>query len=138
MEETTKRLAQLVATGVDICWKEAPAPTAALTITLLPPGEHAPAIAELRNHFCTSYLPLALNSQFVEAGVKEAKSAGVSTTGRNEELRSIYAICRSFLFGQLNSMTKNTPARVRPMSNDLCSMPPYPIPCAPCLGRYIT
>jgi hypothetical protein len=46
MDEITKRFAQLVATGVDIS-KEVPAPTAALTTTLLPPGDHAPAIAEL-------------------------------------------------------------------------------------------
>jgi hypothetical protein len=43
-------------------------------------------------------------------GTPKAKS--VSTTGRNEELRSVYAICRYFLFGKLNP-TKNTPARVQ-------------------------
>jgi hypothetical protein len=47
--------------------------------------------------------------QFVEAGVKEARI--VSTTGRREELCSVYAICRSFLFGKLKPST-NTPARV--------------------------
>ena len=39
------------------------------------------------------YLPLASQTQFVEAGVKEAKI--VSTTDRSEQLRSIYAINRS-------------------------------------------
>jgi hypothetical protein len=65
--------------------------------------------AKLRDHFCNCYLLLASNSQFVEAGVKEAKI--VSTTGRNEELCSVYVICRSFLFGKLEP-TKNTPPRI--------------------------
>ena len=50
-----------------------------------------------------------LLSQFVEAGVKEARI--VSTTGRSKELRSVYAICQSCLFGKLKPST-NTPARV--------------------------
>jgi hypothetical protein len=41
--------------------------------------------------------------------VKEARI--VSTTGRNEELRSVYAICRSCLFGKLKP-SMNTPAKV--------------------------
>jgi len=45
----------------------------------------------------------------VESGVKEAKI--VLTTGRNEELCSVYAICRSFLFGKLPPRT-NAPARI--------------------------
>ena len=45
----------------------------------------------------------------VVAAFKEARI--VSTTGRNEALRSIHAICRSFLFGKLKPST-NTPARV--------------------------
>jgi hypothetical protein len=45
--------------------------------------------------------------QFVEAGVKEARI--VLTTGRNKELRSVYTICRSCLFGKLKPLT-NTPA----------------------------
>jgi hypothetical protein len=100
MEEATKVLAQVVATGVDI-WKE----DAEGVLT-----ENDSAAAKLRDHFCNCYLPLASNSQFVEAGVKEARIA--STTGRNEELRSVYAICRSFLFGKLESTT-NTPARIQ-------------------------
>jgi hypothetical protein len=63
----------------------------------------------LRDHFCSVCLPLASNSQFAEAGVKEAKI--VSATGRNEELRSVCAISRSFLFERLK-LTKNTPGRV--------------------------
>jgi hypothetical protein len=54
-------------------------------------------------------LLLALNSQFIEPGVKEARI--VSTTGRKEELGSVYAICRPCLFGKLKPLT-NTPARV--------------------------
>jgi hypothetical protein len=61
--------------------------------------------AALRDHFCSMHLPLASNSQFVEAGVKEAKI--VSTAGRNEELRSACAICRSFLFEKLKPTTNN-------------------------------
>jgi len=44
-------------------------------------------------HFWASYLPLASNTQFVEAGVKEAKM--VSTTDRSEQLRSAYAVNRA-------------------------------------------
>ena len=40
-----------------------------------------------------NYLPLASNTRFVEAGVKEAQVA--SSTHRGEELRSAYAIIRS-------------------------------------------
>ena len=96
MEANTRLLAQLVATGVDI-WKEDDN------------GNVTENDAALRDHFCSFYVPLASNSQFVEAGVKEAKI--VSTTGRNEELRSVYAICRSFLFDKLEPTT-NTPDRV--------------------------
>jgi hypothetical protein len=98
MDPKTKSLAELVARGVDI-WKEE---DGVLT-------QNDATIVTLRDHFCSVYLPLASNSQFVEAGVKEAKI--VSTTGRNEELRSVYAICRSFLFEKLKP-TKNTPDRV--------------------------
>jgi hypothetical protein len=66
-------------------------------------------VTKLRDHFSKCYLPLASNSQFVEPGVKEART--VSTTGRNEELQSVYAICHSCLFGKLKPLT-NTPARV--------------------------
>lgn len=41
------------------------------------------------------YLPLPSHTQFVEAGVKEAKV--VSTTGRSEEIQSCYAILRAAL-----------------------------------------
>ena len=45
-------------------------------------------------HFLyTTYLPLASHTQFVEAGVKEAKL--VSCTDRSEALRSAYAVNRS-------------------------------------------
>jgi hypothetical protein len=93
MDATAKLLAQLVSTGVDI-WKEEDAPK---------------NDAALRDHFCSVCVPLASNSQFVEAGVKEAKI--VSTTGRNEELRSVCAISRSFLFEKLKP-AKNAPDRV--------------------------
>jgi hypothetical protein len=36
---------------------------------------------------------VTFNSQFVEAGVKEAKI--VSTAGKNEELRSVHAVERN-------------------------------------------
>jgi hypothetical protein len=45
------------------------------------------------NWMYSTYLPLASHTQFVEAGVKEAKI--VSTTDRSEPLRSAYAINRS-------------------------------------------
>ena len=48
---------------------------------------------ELRKYMHGVYLPLASNTQFVEAGVKEASLA--SKTGRHEEMRSIYCINRS-------------------------------------------
>jgi hypothetical protein len=102
MEEATiKLLAQVVSRGVDI-WKEA--------------GDEATSteandsgVAKLRDNFCNCYLSLASNSQFVEAGVKEARI--VPTMGRNKELRSVYAICPSCLFGKLKPST-STPARV--------------------------
>jgi hypothetical protein len=99
---TIKLLAQVVSRGVDI-WKEAKDEATSTEA-------NDSKVAKLRDHFCNCYLPLASNSQFVEAGVKEARI--VSTTGRNEELRSVYyAICRSCLFGKLKPST-NTPARV--------------------------
>ena len=54
------------------------------------------------------YLPLASNTQFVEAGVKEASLA--SKTGRHEEMRSIYCINRSstVLAAGVNRDTKPT------------------------------
>jgi hypothetical protein len=60
----------------------------------------------LERGFCSVCVPLASNSQFVEAGVKEAKI--VATTGRNAELLSVHAISRSFLFEKLKP-TKNAP-----------------------------
>jgi hypothetical protein len=102
MEEATiKLLAQVVSRGVDI-WKEADNEATSTEA-------NDSGVAKLRDHFCNCYLPLASNSHFVEAGVKEARI--VSTTGRNEELRSVYAICRSCLFGKLKPST-NTPPRV--------------------------
>jgi hypothetical protein len=99
-DEATKQLAQIVATGVDV-WKEDE--EGSLT------QNDAATVTVRGDHFCSLHLPLASNSQFVEGGGKEAKIA--STTGRNEELRSARAICRSFLFGKLQPTT-NTPARV--------------------------
>jgi hypothetical protein len=69
MEDATQRLA--VASIVDI-WKVEDRLT-----------QNDSDAAKLRDHFCNCYLPIASNSQFVEAGVKEAKI--VSTTGRNDE-----------------------------------------------------
>jgi hypothetical protein len=104
MEEATiKLLAQVVSEGVDI-WKEEDDDEATST-----QANNDSGVAKLRDYFCNCYLPLASNSQFVEAGVKEARI--VSTTGRNEELRSVYAICWSCLFGKLKPST-NTPAKV--------------------------
>jgi hypothetical protein len=48
---------------------------------------------DLRKYMHGVYMPLASNTQFVEAGVKEASLA--SKTGRHEEMRSIYCINRS-------------------------------------------
>jgi hypothetical protein len=74
MEEATIRLlAQVVSTGVDI-WKEDNEATST--------EANDYGVAKLRDHFCNCYLPLASNSQFVEAGVMEAI---VLTTRRNEE-----------------------------------------------------
>jgi hypothetical protein len=87
MGPTTKLSAELVARGVDV-WKEE---DGALT------QNNAGTVA-LRDSFFSSSvcLPLASTSHFVEASVKEAKI--VLTTGRNEELRSVCAICGSFFF----------------------------------------
>jgi hypothetical protein len=98
MEPTTKLLAELVRRGVDI-WKQE---DGVLT-------QNDAATVALRDHFCSVSLPLASNSQFAEAGVKEAKI--FLTTGRNEELHSVCAISRSFLFEKLKPR-KNTPDRV--------------------------
>jgi hypothetical protein len=99
MEEATiNQSAQVVSKGVDI-WKDDKAST----------RTNDSVVAKLRDHFCSCYLPFVSNSQFVEAGVKEARI--VSTTGRNGQLRSDYAICPSFLFGKLKPLS-NTPARV--------------------------
>ena len=75
-EATIRLLAQVVSEGVDI-WKEDDEATST-------EATDSAGVAKLRDHFCNCYLPLASNSQFVEAGVKEARI--VSTTGRNEEL----------------------------------------------------
>jgi len=48
---------------------------------------------QLRSYMHSKFLPLASHTQFVEAGVKEAKL--VSQSDRSEQLRSAYAICRS-------------------------------------------
>ena len=102
MEEATiKLLAQVVSRGVDI-WKEADDEATRTEA-------NDSGVAKLRDHFCNCYLLLASNSRFVEAGVKEARIE--STTGRNKELRSVYAICRSCLFGKLKPST-NTLTRV--------------------------
>ena len=63
---------------------------------------------ELRKYMHGVYLPLASNTQFVEAGVKEASLA--SKTGRHEEMRSIYCINRSstVLAAGVNRDTKPT------------------------------
>ena len=84
MEATIKLLAQVVSTGVDIWIEDDEASTQT---------SHDSTVAKLRDHFCNCYLPLASNSQFVAAGVKEARI--VSSTERNEELQSVYATCRS-------------------------------------------
>jgi hypothetical protein len=47
----------------------------------------------IKSFMLSSYLPLASHTQFVEAGVKEAKI--VSQSDRSEQLRSAYAISRS-------------------------------------------
>jgi hypothetical protein len=47
----------------------------------------------LKEFMYSKYLPLASQTQFVEAGVKEAKN--VSPTNRSEMLRSAYAVSRS-------------------------------------------
>jgi hypothetical protein len=97
MEEATiKQLVQVVSTGVDI-WKDDGAISA---------QKNDSAAAKLRDHFCSCYRLLASNSQFVEAGVKVVRI--VSTTGRNEELCSVYAICRSILFGKLKPSTNTS------------------------------
>lgn len=49
----------------------------------------------MREQFCSKYLPLCSNSQPDESTVKEARN--VSSTGREEELHSSYAIGRSFI-----------------------------------------
>ena len=49
----------------------------------------------IKDYVLQTYLPLASQTQFVEAGVKEAKL--VSPTGRHEPLLSAYAIIRSHL-----------------------------------------
>eukprot|EP00957_Ditylum_brightwellii_P057514 4360742-Ditylum_brightwellii.AAC.1 len=47
----------------------------------------------VQKHFWSHYIADASNTQFVERGVKEAWN--ISSTNRSEELRSVYAICRS-------------------------------------------
>jgi len=48
---------------------------------------------QIRDYMQVKFLALASHTQFVEAGVKEAKL--VSQSDRSEQLRSAYAICRS-------------------------------------------
>jgi hypothetical protein len=69
MEEATiKQLAQVVSTGVDI-WKDGEAST----------QTNDSAVAKLGDHFCSCYLPLASNSQFVE----DVKEAGIVNNRKN-------------------------------------------------------
>ena len=62
-----------------------------------------------RNRFCTEYLPLFSNSQSAEVAVKEAKN--VSTTGREEELRTVMAIGRSAILPSVASKNGKDKAR---------------------------
>jgi hypothetical protein len=94
-EATIKVLAQVVSTGVDI-WKENEANT----------QTNDAVVAKLPYHFCNCYLPLTSNSQFVEANVKEARI--VSTTERNEELQSVYAICQYFFVWKTEAFDKHS------------------------------
>lgn len=57
---------------------------------------------ETRQKFCVDYLPLFSNSQPAESAVKEAKNV-LSSTGRDEELQSIYASGRPSLLPSLPS-----------------------------------
>ena len=50
-------------------------------------------------------LPFPSHSQFVQAGVKLA--ALVSTTGREEQARSLFAIVRSYTVEDFNTIAKN-------------------------------
>jgi hypothetical protein len=85
MEEATiKQLAQVVSTGVDI-WRDDNA---------ISTQKNDSAVAKLWDHFCSCYLPFASNSQFVEAGVKEARI--VSTTGK--KLRALLRLCHLPVF----------------------------------------
>jgi hypothetical protein len=54
---------------------------------------HDDAYRGFKEYLYYNYLPLASQTQFVEAGVKEAKN--VSPTDRSEMLRSAYAVSRS-------------------------------------------
>ena len=56
----------------------------------------SPTLLDFRNTVKTEWLPLASNTQFVESGVKEAKLC--SSTGKQEQMRSVMAIGRSYLF----------------------------------------
>lgn len=56
-----------------------------------------------------NYLPLASQTQFVESGVKEASN--VSKTGRSEELRSGYAIVRSYLMHNSSLSKMSAPSK---------------------------
>ena len=55
-----------------------------------------------RNYLYKMYLPLASQTQFVEAGVKEARN--VSPTDRSEPLRSAYAVARSARVHSIDSL----------------------------------
>ena len=59
----------------------------------LDPRQQIDNLPSLAEYLLTRYLPLASQTQFVEASVKEAKN--VSQTGREEQLRSAIAIERS-------------------------------------------
>jgi hypothetical protein len=55
--------------------------------------QHNDETKDLKAYLYSMYLPLASQTQFVEAGVKEAKN--VSITDRSEMLRSAYAVARA-------------------------------------------
>jgi hypothetical protein len=55
-----------------------------------------------KDFFYSNFLPLASQTQFVEAGVKEAKN--VSPTDRSEQLRSAYAVIRAARVHSVDSL----------------------------------
>lgn len=69
--------------------------------------EPSPTIYQ--DYLWSNYLPLASQTQFVESGVKDASN--VSKTGRSEELRSAYAIVRSYLIHNSALSNMSAPAK---------------------------